>query len=618
MPIVHGYARHPYVNGNKMLVCHITGYPAIEVFKFRAEKKLQPPISLGQVTTFLYDDRNPFLAGSGKLIHATLTLRCIQSSKGKYRCPASDYLFNKAAYLTFKDRNIQSPMCYTPCGNLIMTSVSTKPIPDLEHEIKIHMVMIGGVNDLPPSPFPLPKDSPFHIYRDSQAEDTTFLSALSSSGRSTLEAGIQNFGRFSNAVLRPTNSNARPSPAGAFQPLAASTTDEQKVATPPPAGPSQPRSRSSSPSSGTRKITLRSREVLYHQRTIDDYCRPRSRIIPLPKYNIPIMPRPPSPIRPVTPRPTKRKPSQVDDPIGESSAKRFAGQDDLDADRPSTSSHVPIDMQVTQPLTNSQMAMIPFTPNTSQETPPLVDVDDTPPADRSFADGSSNEAGTKTLDYTPDSSGPELLPTPPQPPSPTPPSSPPSQPPSDLSDGSKDEIERVYFNTENALIANASLSHAPPGHSDLIPEHVLIHVETLDPQGHPVRNITHILHFNTSHNTSDIVRAFHSNQINIELPDEGLHDSDLLSLRQTWRSQNHPPSPSSGPSSTNATYGSQEAVVRQPSIVEPSLDIEQLHLSALQNPDLADNNPDLASEPIFNQEEGEGGTEERREEESRK
>ena len=259
-------------------------------------------------------------------------------------------------------------------------------------------------------------------------------------------------------------------------------------------------------------------------------------------------------------------------------------------------------MQETQPLTASQLDRAQAPSDTSLDTPPLVDVDDTPPADKSFADGSSNEAGTKTLDYTPESPDHHgLLPTPPQPTSPTPPSTPPSSSASDLSsNGSKDDVPRVFFNTENALIANASLTNAPPSSSDNIPEHVLIHVETEDPQGQVVRNITHILHFDTAHNSSDIVNAFNANAINIQLPDEGLHDSAQLSLSATWRSQLHPPSPSSGPSSTNATYGSQETV-RQPSIVEPSLNIEDLNLSTQPNPSLADVDPDLADEPIFNQ-----------------
>ena len=159
MPIVHGYGKHPYINGNMMLVIHVTGYPAIEIFKFRAQPKMLPPIPLGQVPTFLYDDRNPYMAGSGKIIHATLTLRSTQNSKGKYKCPASRLQFNKAAYLTFKDRHVQKPVCFTPCGNLITTSLTNGHIPDLEHEIKMHLVMIGGVNDLPPSPFPLPPNS---------------------------------------------------------------------------------------------------------------------------------------------------------------------------------------------------------------------------------------------------------------------------------------------------------------------------------------------------------------------------------------------------------------------------------------------------------------------------
>ena len=610
--MVHGYGKHPYINGNMMLVTHITGYPAIEVFKFRAEKKMQPPVALGQVPTFLYDDRNPFMAGTGKIIHATMTLKCMPNSKGKHTCPASQYVFNKAAYLTFKDRDVQKPVCFTPCGNLITTPLKSGHVPDLEHEIKMHLVIIGGVNDLPPSPFPLPPNSSFSIYRDSQ--NTTFDTALTSSGASTLEAGIQNFGKVSNIVLRPTNSQVKPPTAGNFQPLAASTDENRGQPPPPRAGP-RPRSRSSSPSSGTRKITLRSREVNYHQLTIEDYCRPRKRVIPLPRYNIPIMPRPPSPIRPVTPRPAKRKCSQTDSQEGrDNQAKRFASQDQDDQNRPSTST-VPVDMQETQPLTASQLQGIPVFPQTSfDNTPPLVDVDDTPPADKSFADGSSNEAGTKSLDYTyesPDHHA--LLPTPPPPPSPTPPSTPPSSSASDLSDGSKDDVQRVFFNTENALIANASLTNAPPSSSDQIPEHVLIQVETENPQGNVVQNITHILHFNTPHNTSDILDAFNANRINVQLPDEGLHDSAQLSLSSSWRSHIHPPSPSSGPSSTNATYGSQETV-REPSIVEPSLNIEDLNLSAQPNPSLADANPDLEDEHIFNQPQGEG---EEKKEESR-
>lgn len=582
-----------------MLVIHLSGYPAIEVFKFKAQKDMKPPIPLGQVPTFLYDDRNPYQAGSGQLIYGTLTLRCMRNSKGKHKCKESGYIFDKCAYLTFKDRNRQVPSLYTPCGNLLMTPVSNKPLPDMEHEIRMHMVLIGSVNDLPPSPFPLATDTPFHIYRDSLSATSSF--EFSSTASSTLEAGILNVGKTSNALLRPTNSQTRPTASGNFQPLAASTNEEPRPPLQPQPGPSgtqRQRSRSSSPSSGTRKITLRTREISYHQLTLESYTRPRRKIIPLPRYNIPRMPV--SPIPPMTPRPNKRKsshPSRYTDEIAQPSAKRLPTDgtaDHVGSDQPGPSNdqeNVHPALAETLPLTTSQLSGR-GSPS-SFETPPLVTIDDTPPANASFGDSSSNEAGSKSKDYSQSSESPHALQhTPPGPPSPTPPSTPPSRPPSDLSSSdSKDGKDRVFFRTDTALIANASLNHAPPTSTSSTPEHVLIQVET-ESQGQVVQEITHILHFHTAHDSSDILRAFADNAINVELPDEGIHDSLQQSHNTSWRPPPPPTSPEAGPSSTNATFGSPEPLPRQPSIVEPSIDFDALNLSVSQNHGLADVDPD--------------------------
>lgn len=63
MPLVHGYSKTPNEKDNKMVVVHISGQQATEVFKFKDEEKMMPPVALGEVPTFLYDDRNPYIAG---------------------------------------------------------------------------------------------------------------------------------------------------------------------------------------------------------------------------------------------------------------------------------------------------------------------------------------------------------------------------------------------------------------------------------------------------------------------------------------------------------------------------------------------------------------------------
>ena len=337
----------------------------------------------------------------------------------------------------------------------------------------------------------------------------------------------------------------------------------------------------------------------------------------LPRYNIPRMPV--SPIPPITPRPHKRKASNpVRFPVEDfqPQAKRPALRERETTATTSNGRDLEREhlmLQETLPLTASQISGRAET--SGMDTPPIIEIDDTPPADASFGDGSSNEAGTKSKDYTPSPQGdPHALPpSPPPPGSPSPPDTPPSKSPSELSSAdSKDDVPRVFFNTENALIANASLSHAPPSSTSDIPEHVLIQVETENPQGQIVQEITHILHFHTAHDSSAILRAFQDNAINVELPDEGIHDSLQVSQNTTWRPQAPPASPEPGPSSTNATYGSPEPITREPSWVEPSIDFDALHLSSQQNPGLADADEDIEEAPLINLRGEEGRKEEGR------
>ena len=210
-------------------------------------------------------------------------------------------------------------------------------------------------------------------------------------------------------------------------------------------------------------------------------------------------------------------------------------------------------------------------------------------------EGTSNEPGSKSEDYSISSNTePELAnlsATPPNlsttPPASSSPALTSPRPTSSLSAGSADNSDQVAFNVSAALIANASLENPPTTQHIPEPEHVLLHVETEDAQHNPVRNITHILHFEHEHESQHILDALATNALNIELPEQGLQISlsRLEGYPHSWRPTRQ--IPSSGPSSTNATYGDSQPPSKEGSKgnnPQPPVNIEQLSLSAPSDP----------------------------------
>ena len=617
MPLVHGYSKTVNDKENKMVVIHLSGPQAEEVFKFKDLKEMEPPRPLGDVPTFLYDDRNPYQAGQGHLISGSLTLKCIRNDKGNHTCPKTKYVFSKVAMLKYSERNTQIPISYTPLGDIVTVPVHPCPLPDVEKQIKMHLVLIGDKNDMAPSPFPVPEDQPFNIFLDNPSDAEA--PAMDTSGQSTasvVEAGIQNFGKTSNALLTPTSSQAPPPPQGPFEPLSASTSENlpgPSGTQPPPEDPSmtipsflRPRSRSSSPTSGTRSLELRNRIAFFHQIQIDQYYQRRRS--PKPKPSTRPQQRLPSPIPPKTPRPTKRKPESQ----AQSKSKRQAlARLDTNISIPcpplpsqpptpdtSTSSTSPTLPPPPPPPSLQSLAVSLDTTITVSDSTINISSDSSTSATTTSTDvtneGTSNETGTKSEDYDNSSTDQELAnlssSTAPADSSSPPPSSS-SRVPSSLSAGSADNSEQVDFDTSTALIANASLENQPTTAPIQDPEHVLLHVETQDHLLRPVRNLTHVLHFEHPHEPSQILRAFARNAMNIQFPESGLEiplSRIESSNNHQWRYDVTPPSPQPQ-SSTDATYGDSQPPSKENSNsvtqnLQPRVSIERLNISGPNEP----------------------------------
>ena len=518
-----------------------------------------------------------------------MTLKCVKNDNGNNKCPASGIVFSKTAVLTYSERNSQIPIAYTPTGDIVQAPVHPRPLPDIERKVRMHLVLIGNKDTLVPEAI---QALPFNIYQDEQGTSST--TSLNSSGAFTVEAGIQNFDKSSNAFLQPTSSQAPPPKQGNFGPLCVSTTETLPGTSAKELSiPSflRPRSRSSSPTSGMRAPTLRTRTARLLQLSMEAYCQKRK--YSKPRFLNRQVPRPLSPIPPKTPRPSKRK---RDDHSSASAPKRPALAR-LDANTATQCPPLPGENPPTTSSTTSSSSTsnlsgtLPLSlPTTDTQTAPTklcdtitldatIVISDESSIDTSQEEASkstskeeaaksskesssvtstyedtSNESGSKAEDYNQSSSS---DPTPALPESPPPPE--PSPAPSSLSTGSADNSEQVSFDTENALIANASLDNILTSAPIPEPEHVLICMETEDAQRNIVREATHILHFEHRHTSEAILRAFAAQSINIELQDrdEGIHVS-LSTLNdtsfRTWRNTGPMPSPQS-PSSTNATYG---------------------------------------------------------------